>query len=93
MNKQFFALLISASAASAFVVPAFAADPAPMRKSASSAAMSSADYKASKEKMEADYKAAKKECEAKKGADERACSKAAEAAHERAEKDLKAMKH
>ena len=52
--------------------------------------MLKSEYRIAKGKLEDDYRAAKRICEAKSGQEERACSKEAEAAHEKAETDLRA---
>lgn len=85
MSNGISALLLCASAALACMsAVAEETAPAPTR-------MLKSDYRIGMDKLAADYRAAKRVCEAKKGPEERACSKDAEATHEKAEKDLRAV--
>jgi hypothetical protein len=89
MSNRLFAFFICASAAFA-CVSVHVAGAASNDANAAPTQMLKSDYRIAKDKLEADFRGAKSICEVKKGAEERTCSKDAEAAHEKAEKDLKA---
>lgn len=88
MSNRIFSVSICASAAfailasQAIVTASNAANAAPTR-------MLKSDYRIAKDKLERDYRAAKRICVARKEAEQSACLKDAEAAHDKAERDLR----